>query len=65
MPIFSNGLSCRLLVVLTRQKFQKGIWNVRLHRGRRDGNKQSGEHFVTATFTWSNLKFICLCVRST
>ena len=51
MPIFSNGLSCRLPVVLTREKFQKGNWNVRLHRGTRDVNKQSGEHFVTATLT--------------
>ena len=64
--IFSNGLSCRLPVVLTNGvTFQNGNWNVRLHRGRRKGNEQNCEHIVTATLNWSNPKFTCLCVKST
>jgi len=64
--MFSNGIPCRLPVVLTNGEiFQNRNWNVKLHEGVRDWNKQSGEHIVTATLSWSSLKFSCLCVRST
>ena len=52
-----DGLSLRLPVILTKGKIlQDRSWNVRFHGGK-SGNKQSGEHIVTATLSWSKFKF--------
>ena len=38
-----------------RDKVEEGHSDVRLHRGKRYGKKQSSEYIVTATVSWSIL----------
>jgi len=59
--IFLDGLSCRIPVFLRKGRTsQNGHSSVRLHRGKRYGNKQSCEDIVTAIVSLSILSLqIC------